>query len=91
MFGSYSETKSPILILHGMFGSSNNWRSLGKKIASEMGTAVRIITEINSCALWYRFTIFFLEPQGPVHYCKPHLPFLKAVVGYWSNVSHTHS
>lgn len=41
MFGTPSRTKSPILILHGMFGSSNNWRSLGKKIASGVENAVR--------------------------------------------------
>lgn len=41
MFGSHSRTKPPILILHGMFGSSNNWRSLGKKIAAETGAVVR--------------------------------------------------
>ena len=52
VFGAQSKTNSPILILHGMFGSSNNWRSLGKKIASEIGTAVRyVIYVISLCVI----------------------------------------
>ena len=33
-------TRSPIAILHGVFGSKNNWRSVGKRLAQETGRPV---------------------------------------------------
>ena len=44
---SYHQTKQdetsvpPIVLMHGLFGSKNNWRSLSKQISAKTGRAVK--------------------------------------------------
>lgn len=35
--------KTPALILHGLFGSGNNWRALAGKLASETNRLVQFV------------------------------------------------
>lgn len=41
------EKGTPLLILHGLFGMSDNWRSLGKRFSEEKGFQVHLIDQRN--------------------------------------------
>ena len=44
--GSVGSTGSPVLLLQGVFGSKNNWKSMARKLASELKREVRSNKEI---------------------------------------------
>ena len=41
LFGSGGGGLTPAVILHGLFGSGNNWRTIASKLASETNRLVK--------------------------------------------------
>lgn len=48
---SDSASKGPLIILHGLYGSKQNWRSLAKKMAQRMKTDVYALVRFLSTEL----------------------------------------
>ena len=46
LFGSGGGGLTPAVILHGLFGSGNNWRTIASKLASETNRLVKKIRHV---------------------------------------------
>ncbi|CAH7686778.1 hypothetical protein BY996DRAFT_4545799, partial [Phakopsora pachyrhizi] len=42
-FGNPSKVNPPLIILHGLFGSKQNWRSISKRFAGVLSTEVHTL------------------------------------------------
>lgn len=83
VFGSSSGAKSPVLILHGMFGSCNNWRSLGKKIAFGLDTTVYTLDARNHGSSGHVSQMDYNSmSHDTVQFCKDHSLERVSLIGH---------
>lgn len=57
---SYGEDLPPLVILHGLFGSKTNWRTLGKHFHRETGRKVLIFSFDCANFIWLKVNQVFL-------------------------------
>lgn len=48
-------SKAPLLIAHGLFGSKQNWRSLGKALSSRLGRDVYALVSLQTMQIYIMY------------------------------------